>query len=110
MSQPSNGSRLDEIKVPIPPKLDIASPNYNPAFNIPQYEYRTVASFEAERESKITREFLTKHKEADVLVCNQSGTPLYALYKTPFATHNESTEYLFKMIRANKLNEWEEEL
>ena len=93
------------VRIPIPPKLTLADPAYNPAFDIPQYEWKTIGQFNREREV----EWLKEHSRASALIVNQDGTPLYALYKSPGADHDEMVGHLFKTLRANMLNEWEED-
>lgn len=94
------------IKILIPPKLKLSDKAHNPAFDIPQYEYKTIASFRKERET----EFLKSHQKASALIVNQNGTPLYALYVSPQAQHEEAVAHLFKTLRAQKYNDWELEL
>lgn len=93
------------MKIPIPPELTIADPAYNPAFDIPQYEWKTVSQWKSE----LTKDWHVKHAKADALIVNQNGTPLFALYKSPEADHNEMVHSLFRQLRANKFNEWEDE-
>lgn len=103
------------IKVAIPPPLTFADPAYNPAFDVDtqQYKWITIAQYKQEQEvkkHKYTIEWYEKHKQADAIVVNQDGVPLYALYQAPEAHHEEAVAQLFKHLRAIKLNEWEEEL
>lgn len=101
-----NQSDDELIKIPIPPELTIANANYNPAYDaVTQYEWKTVGQYKDEKR----KEWLKDHAKADVFVVNQDGTPLYALYTSPYGSHEESTHHLFKTLRAQKLNEWEYE-
>jgi hypothetical protein len=101
-------SKADDklIKILIPPELTLADKNYNPAYDIPQYEWKTVAQYKEEKRL----EWLEQHRNASALVVNQEGTPLYALYTSPYGSNEEAVHQLFKHLRAIKLNEWEEEL
>lgn len=95
------------IKVPLPRELTLGDSNYNPAYvDSIQYEWKTVGQYKDDRR----KEWLKHHSKADVQVVNQDGTPLYALYVSPYGEHEEATHHLFKYLRANKLNEWEDEL
>jgi len=92
------------IKVPIPPELTYEDRAYNPDLDMPQYEWKTVGQYKDERRM----DWLKDHHKADVVVVNQEGTPLYALYTSPYGSHEEATYHLFKTLRANMLNEWED--
>ena len=93
------------IKRIIPPKivLDLGKEIPNPAYDTPTYEMMTLAEYEGWQ----TREWYEQHKYATAIVVNQSGAPLYAMYKSPQADHDESTAHLFKTLRADRLNDWE---
>jgi hypothetical protein len=95
------------IKVVVPPKLELSDPAYNPAFDVdvPQYEWKTIAQYKQEKEverHKYTIEWYEKHRQADAVVVNQQGIPLYALYHAPEAHHEEAVAHLFKSLRAIK--------
>jgi hypothetical protein len=93
------------MQIPIPRKLTLDDGNFNPSYDMPHYEWKTFAEYKHER----TNEWWKQHAHASAVVVNQDGVPLYALYKAPYADHEEMLSQLFKQTRANMLNEWEEE-
>lgn len=101
------------IRVPVPPELSFGDTAFNPAFDVPkQYEWKTVAEMMHEVEEaryKLLQSFYEKHQRADMIVSNQNGVTLYAVYKSPYASHDEMVQGVFKQLRANSLNDWERE-
>lgn len=68
-------------------------------------DWKIIAQYRHEKEAerhRYEKEWYEKHCQADVLVVNQNGVPLYAVYKHPAAGHEESVAHLFKTLRAQK--------
>lgn len=96
------------MRVPVAHKLSFAPEPLDPAASTLEYEWTTVGRYLDEREQKASREWYEKHRQATVLVLNQDGDALYALYVSPLGSHNESVDHLFKVMRSVRYSEDEE--
>jgi len=67
-----------------------------------QYYVKGIGNYEAYKNKK---NWLNQHSMADVWVSTEDGTPLYALYKSPFASQEEMSFAFFKSLRAERYSD-----
>jgi hypothetical protein len=99
----------DDVKIPVPVETDIAYIDEFGSTDTLNYTVKTISR--QEYDAKLVKDWYDQHKHADVQVVSQdTKMPLYAIYATPLAYHEEDVKRFFAEIR--KIAEeqhWEED-
>ena len=66
------------------------------------YHIKSVGDFKAFKNRK---DFLDRHRTADIWLTTNDGTPLMAIYKSPFCETEDAAFALFKTLRQQRYND-----
>lgn len=98
-----------DVKIPVSVETDIAYSDEFGSTDTLKYTVKTISR--QEYDAKIVKDWYELHKHADVQVVSQdTKMPMYAVYATPLAYHDEGAKQFFAQVRkmAEEQN-WEED-
>lgn len=71
----------------------------NLEYKIREFEMNQDTIIKSKDEWEIAKKFLEDHKNAKEIICTKEGTPLFALYITPWGANQEKFKNIMRLCK-----------